>query len=142
MNWWHIFFFEFLFFPFFSFWFGSFWCAPFLLLLKNFYIDLLSWTEFQHADDPCLGYFWKKFSIFQAQRGCNGILLMFQDEQTWPYITLNYDCLIFREINSRNRFQRFPIIVIFNRPIFCLDCPLRVFNLTDFYFFFFWSLFF
>jgi len=39
--------------------------------------------------------------------------LMFQDEQTWPYITLNYDCLIFREINSRNRFQRFPILVIF-----------------------------
>ena len=109
-----------------------------------FFIDLLSWTEFQHADDPCLGYFWKKFSIFQAQRGCNGILLMFQDKQTWSYIILNYDCLFFREINSRNRFQRFPIlvIIIFNRPIFCLDCPLRVFNLTDFYFFFFWSLFF
>jgi len=38
---------------------------------------------------------------------------MLQDEQTWPYITLNYDCLIFREINSRNRFQRFQILVIF-----------------------------
>ena len=56
--------------------------------------------------------FLKEISIFQAQRGYNGILLMFQDEQTWPYITLNYDCLIFREINSRNRFQRFPILVI------------------------------
>ena len=88
-------------------------CPFFLLFFYYFFIDLLSWTEFQHADDPCLGYFWKKFSIFQAQRGCNGILLMFQDEQTWPYITLNYDCLIFREINSRNRFQRFPILVIF-----------------------------
>jgi len=39
--------------------------------------------------------------------------MMFQDEQTWPYITLNYDCLIFKEINSRNRFQRFPILDIF-----------------------------
>ena len=103
--WWHIFPFWISFF--FNFWFGSFWCAPFLL----FFFFSLSWTEFQHADDPCLGY-WKKFSIFQAQRGCNGILLVFQDEQTWPYITLNYDCLIFREINSRNRFQRFPILVM------------------------------
>ena len=40
-------------------------------------------------------------------------LLMFQDKQTWPCIILNYDCLIFREINSRNRFQRFQILVIF-----------------------------
>ena len=94
--------------------FGSFWYVPFFFtLFLNFFMDLLSWTEFQHADDPCLGYFWKKFSIFQAQRGCNGILLMFQDEQTWPYIILNYDCLIFKEINSRNRFQRFPILDIF-----------------------------
>ena len=52
---------------------------------------------------------------------------------------MNYDCLIFREINFRNRFQRFQILVIFlfNRPIFGLDCPLRVFNLTDFYLLFF-----
>ena len=107
LNWWHLF--SFWTFFFLNFWFGSSWCAPFLF----FFIDLLSWTEFQHVDDPCLGYFWKKFSIFQAQRGCNGILMMFQDEQTWPYITLNYDCLIFKEINSRNRFQRFPILVIF-----------------------------
>jgi len=40
-------------------------------------------------------------------------LLMFQDKQTWPYIILNYDCLIFRDINSRNKFQRFQILVIF-----------------------------
>jgi len=45
-------------------------------------------------------FFFKEIFIFQAQRGCNGILMMFQDEQTWSYIILNYDCLIFREINS------------------------------------------
>jgi len=108
----HIFFFEFLFFLFLI---RELLMCPFftLFFIFIFFRDLLSWTEFKHADNPCLGYFWKKFSIFQAQRGCNGILLMFQDEQTWSYIILNYDCLIFREINFRNRFKRFPILVIF-----------------------------
>jgi len=66
-------------------------------------------------------------------------LLMFQDKQTWPYIILNYDCLIFREINSATDFsdsKYLLFLLFFLRPIFCLDCPLRVFNLTDFYIFF------
>jgi len=39
--------------------------------------------------------------------------LIFQDEETWPYIILNFDCLIFREINSCNRFQWLSTLVIF-----------------------------
>ena len=103
LNWWHIFFFQI---SFLNFWLGSFWCTPFL-------IDLLSWSESQHADDPCLGYFWKKFLLFRPKESTMEFLLMFQGKQTWPYIILNYDCLIFREINSRNRFQRFQILDIF-----------------------------
>jgi len=49
-------------------------------------------------------------------------LLMFQDKQTWPYIILNYDCLILKEINSRNRFQRLQI----------LDIPLSFFIVLSF----------
>jgi len=40
-------------------------------------------------------------------------LLIIWDEETWSYITLSLDCLIFREINSCNKFQRFPTLVIF-----------------------------
>ena len=73
LNWWHIFSFWI---SFLNFWLGSFWCTLFL-------IDLLSWTEFQHADDPCLGYFWKKFLLFRPKEGTMEFLLMFQDKQTW-----------------------------------------------------------
>ena len=38
-------------------------------LFLIFFIDLLSWTEFQHANDPCLGYFWKKFLFFRLKEG-------------------------------------------------------------------------
>ena len=76
-NWWHIhFFFEFLLFFFISD-SGASDVPLFYSLFFFIIIDLLSWTEFQHADDPCLGYFWKKFSIFQAHEGYNEILLMF-----------------------------------------------------------------
>jgi len=120
-------------------------CPFFYSFFFIFFIDLLSWTEFQHADDPYLGYFWKKFSIFQAQRGCNGILLMFQDKQTCPYIILNYDCLIFREINSRNRFQRFQILVIFlflPSSYLLLRLPFAGFQSNGLLFFFIFFLFF
>jgi len=113
--------FSFLNFSFFLFLIRKLLMCPFLSLFYYiFFINLLSWTELQHAENwtsTCWGFlfrvFLKEIFIFQAQRECNGILLMFQDEQTWPYIISNYDCLIFREINSRNRFQWFQILVIF-----------------------------
>ena len=85
--------------------------VPSFLLSPFFRSLILNWIS------TCWGslfrVFLKEIFIFQAQRGCNGILLMFQDKQTWSYIILNYDCLIFREINSRNRFQRFQVLDIF-----------------------------
>ena len=62
----HIFLFFLISFFVFYFWFGNFWCAPFLLSL---FLDLLSWIEFQHAEDPCLGYFWRKFLFFRLKEG-------------------------------------------------------------------------
>ena len=113
---------------------------PWELLMHPFLIDLLSWTEFQYVDDPCLGYFSKKFLLFRLKEGTREFLLMFQDKRTWPYIILNYDCLIFRKINSRNRFQRFQILVIFfiffSSSYLLLRLPFAVFNLTDFCFLF------
>jgi len=66
-------------------------------------------------------------------------LLIIWDEETWPYIILSLDCLIFREINSYNKFQRLSTLVIFLSlssycPIFCSDFPfVGFFNLMDSY---------
>jgi len=69
--------------------------------------------------------FWKKI-YFGLKEGTMENLLIIWDEETWSYITLSLDCLIFREINSCNKFQRFPTLVIFlflsfYCPIFCSD---------------------
>jgi len=47
-------------------------------------------------------------------------------KKTWPYITLNHDCLIFKKINGEtkcNNFQHMSLFSFFPCPIFCLDRP-------------------
>ena len=131
---------------FFYFWFGSFWCAPspfFFLIL----IDLLSWTEFQHVEDPCLGYFWRKFLFFRLKEGAMEFYWCFRINKHghisfWIMIAWFLERLTPATDFSDSKYLTFFFFFSFYRPIFCLDCPLRVFNLTDFYFFFFWSFFF
>jgi len=48
----------------------------------------------------------KEIFIFGSkwvQRMCKSVL----DEKTWPYIILNHDCLIFKEINNETKFYDF-----------------------------------
>jgi len=47
--------------------------------------------------------FWKKI-YFGFKEGTMENLLIIWDEETWLYIILSLDCLIFREINSCNKF--------------------------------------
>ena len=65
LNWWHIF-------PFWIFFIsdsGASDVPPFFFYtFFLFFIDLLSWTKFQHADDPCLGYFLKEIFYFSGSK--------------------------------------------------------------------------
>jgi len=45
------------------------------------------------------------------------------DEQTWPYIILNHDRLIFKECNNRTKLMTSYTCHFFYCPIFCLDHP-------------------
>jgi len=49
-------------------------------------------------------FFGKKF-YFGLKEGTMEILLIIWDRETWPYIISSLDYLIFREINSYNKFQ-------------------------------------
>jgi len=42
--------------------------------------------------------------LLWAQRGYNGNFIDYWDRETWPYIISSLDYLIFREINSYNKF--------------------------------------
>jgi len=48
---------------------------------------------------------------------------MFQDEQTWPYIILKYDCMILERLTPATDFSDSKYLSFsfpFHRPIFCL----------------------
>ena len=116
----------------------------FYSFLYIFFIDLLSWTEFQHADDPCLGYFWKKFLFFRLKEGAMEFYWCFRINKhghisLWIMIAWFLERLTPATDFSDSKYLSF----FFFSPLsyLCLDCPLWVFNLTDFYFFFFWSFF-
>jgi len=57
------------------------------------------------------------------------------DEETWAYIILNYDRLIFKEFNNGTKLTTSDMC-IFLLSYLLLRSPFRVFNLTDFCFFF------
>jgi len=60
------------------------------------------------------------------------------DEETWPYIILNHDRLIFKEFNNRTKLMTsYTCHYHFLLSYFLLRSPFRVFNLMDFYFSFF-----
>ena len=79
----------------------------------------------------CLGYFFLKKFYFGLKEGTTEILLIIWDGETWPYIISSLDYLIFREINSCNKFQWLSFSFLLLSYFFCLDFPWRVFNLTD-----------
>ena len=74
--------------------------------------------------------------IFGLKKGAKDFVAIFLDKEIWPYIILNPDCLIFKEINrvtnlttsNMSRFSFFFLFSLFYRPIFCLDHPLHVFG--------------
>ena len=48
---------------------------------------------------------WKKYIFFLAQRGYKGFTKFVLDIETWPYIILNHDCLIFKEFNNGTKLM-------------------------------------
>jgi len=50
------------------------------------------------------GVFLKEI-YFGLKEGTTEILLIIWDRETWPYMISSLDYLIFREINSCNKFQ-------------------------------------
>ena len=140
LNWWHIF-------PFWIFFIsdsGASDVPPFFFYtFFLFFIDLLSWTKFQHADDPCLGYFFERnFLFFRLKEGAMEFYWCFRMNKHGHISLWIMIAWFLKRLTPTTDFSDPQYLSFFNRPIFCLDCPLRVFNLTDFYFFFFWPLFF
>jgi len=90
---------------------------PFLSFLS--FLGVSSWEDFDMYHELNFSLlmilfvvsFWKKI-YFGFKEGTMENLLITWDEETWPYIILSLDCLIFREINSCNKFQWLLTLVI------------------------------
>ena len=121
----------------------------FLFFLFFSFLRISSWEDFEMHHELNFSLlmilfivsFWKKI-YFGLKEGTMENLLIIWDEETRPYIILSLDCLIFKEMDSCNKFQWLPTLVIFlflsfYCPIFFLDFPFcGLFSMTNFYHYF------
>ena len=74
---------------------------------------------------------WKKYFYFFWLKEGTKYLQNVLNIETWSYIILNHDCLIFKEFNNGTKLMTSDTCIFFSYLL--LRSPFWVFNLTDFF---------